>query len=184
MSSKGFTLTEVLIAIVLMGLVIVTVASVDITSRRFFGSITKESRIQDEAKIAMEHIVKNVQLGIGDAANPGLVVSADGTTIRVQQDTNSKVGKFDANDRTIEYRYEGGPGYTIVFVQDIINDPTNTENLAEGMVVRSDIFSVGSAPNQVDVEIQARRDPTQAKSLDNPETTLTSSIVLRAMSCK
>ena len=203
-SRKGFTLTEVLIAIVLMGLVILAVTSVDITSRRFFGTSSKESWIQDEAKIAAEHMVKNIQLGVGDMSNPSTPVGSPpladdsrgflildsagnlvasglpgGSQIQVKQDRDND----GTVDRTIEYNYDSG-NYKIVYDEDVA-DPTNpTEDFAEG-IVESAIFSFDSnTPNQVDVIITVRRDPTQEKSLDNPETTLTSSIVLRAMSCK
>lgn len=185
---------------VLLGVIVLAVASVDITSRRFFGTSKEESWIQDEAKVAMEDIVKNIQLGIGDMSNArnmgddpydglgcsrgfyilvGGVLAISGSQIQVKQDTD----RDGAIDRTIEYTYQGGPDYKIVFDPDITN-AGDEEDLAEG-IVTSAIFNfdnVTPIPNRVEVAITVRRNPTEAKSLDNPETTLTSSIILRAMS--
>ena len=76
---------------------------------------------------------------------------------------------------------------TIIF----IDGSGNTENLAEG-IVSDAIFSFHpgtspfdvdpARPNQVDVELTVRQHPELEASLDNPDTTLTSSINLRAMS--
>ncbi|GAG05673.1 unnamed protein product, partial [marine sediment metagenome] len=43
-------------------------------------------------------------------------------------------------------------------------------------------FSIGSSPNQVDVTVTTLYDPSQPESADNPQVTLISSVVLRAMS--
>jgi len=200
-SRKAFTLTEILIAVVLMGLVILAVASVDITSRRFFDTSSKESWIQDEAKIAMEHIIKNTQLGVGDMSNPetadgtnpptannsrGFYILDDegdlaqsGSRIQVKQDTDDD-GTYD---RIIDYEYQGAPDYKLVYDPDV-GTAGDEETLAEG-IVESVIFSFDSdTPNQVKVTITVLSDPSKSKSLENPGTTLTSSIVLRAMSCK
>lgn len=198
-SKKAFSLMEILIALVLMGLVILAVVSVDITSRRFFGTSKTESWIQDEAKIAMEHIVRHVQRGIGDMTNsevadgtssPSLTntrgfyildanenLATSGNRIQVKLDTNIN-GRFDVGtDEIIEYNYDPAP-YTLIY----IDGSGISENLADGIVSEA-IFSFDSdTPNQVDVELTVRQHPELEASLDNPDTTLTSSIILRAMS--
>ena len=198
---KGLTLVEILIAITLTGLIILAVTSVDITSRRFLGTASKESWIQDEAKIAMEHIVKNIQLGVGDMSNASTAVGSSpeaddtrgvlildetgklvasgsgGSQIQIKKDEDGN-GRFDAgSDPIITYSYDSG-NQRIVYTHPV----TGSENLADG-IVYSAIFEYDeNIPNQVIVTITVRKDPTRDPSLENPETTLTSSIVLRAMS--
>lgn len=188
-SKKGFTLTELAIATVLMGVIILAVTSVDITSRRFFGAASDESRIQDEAKIAMEHIVKNVQLGIGDVTNPGTsegFTITGGTQIQVKRDglNGDADGKFDLTDSAdgfIEYNLQGN---RIVYtIYDNNMAVVSTENLTDPIVTNAG-FSVGGVANQVDAIIEVLRDPSKPESRENPKTTLTSSVVLRAMSTK
>jgi len=179
---KAFTLTELLIAAVLVGLIILTVTSVDITSRRFFNVVSRRAKVQDEAKIAMEHIVKNVQRGIGDVTNPGTSegFSASGSQVEVQLDVDGD-GRFTGipPDKKIRYTYNGGK---IVYDPDI-NIGGNEEDLTANMVTNAS-FNQGSAPNQVDVTIEVLHNPSEAEGLENPKTTLTSSIILRAMSCR
>lgn len=133
--SNSFTLTEVLIALVLMSLVILAAASIDITSRKFFGTSSGQSQIQDEAKVAMEHIVKYVQQGIGDMSNPGTAgelptaansrgicplsgigtLAPTGSVSRLQVKIDGlhgvSDGRFDPNDTNdgiVEYEFTAG----------------------------------------------------------------------------
>jgi len=216
MSSKGFSLTEILIAMSLMGLVILAVASVDITSRRFFGTAKDETWIQDEAKIAMQHIISRVQRGVGNMSRPGAmgdnpnavqpssrgfyILSGDyvdfdnpglltdsGSRLWVKIDINRN-GRFDSGtDQIVEYQEINN---SIRFYPDV-TDRDNYESLADGIVesaifdfIHSETNPELSIPNRVDVVIQVLREPGTSPSLDNPETTLTSSIILRAMSIR
>ena len=168
-SKKGSTLTELAIATILMGVIILAVTSVDITSRRFFGAASDESRIQDEAKIAMEHILKNVQLGIGDVTNLGTsegFTITGGTQIQVKRDglNGDADGKFDLTDSAdgfIEYNLQGN---RIVYtIYDNNMAVVSTENLTDPIVTNAG-FSVGSVANQVDAIIEILRDPSKPES--------------------
>ena len=201
-SKKAFSLMEILIAVVLMGVVVLAITSVDITSRRFFGTSSTESWIQDEAKIAMEHIVRHIQQGVGDMTfagttgndpyavgstrgfyildTNGLLTDSD-NAIHIKLDANRN-GRYDGAppDEIVKYNYSPHPDYTIYYT----DGAGNIEALADG-IVSDAIFSFDSTtPNQVDVVISVRQhpEPEHPASLDNPETTLTSSIILRAMS--
>lgn len=214
MSEKSFSLTEILVALVLMGVIVLAVTSVDITSRRFFETVKDETWIQDEARIAMTHIAKNVELGLGDMTNAstpvgsppladdsrGFLILNDsgnlidptdpsdlGTQIQVKFDHNGD-GRFTGSDpdRVLQYTYDSG-NYQINFDPDV-NDAViagSEEVLAEG-IVESAIFSFDDSDptlaNRVEVTITVVREPGEVPSLDNPETTLTSSLILRAMS--
>lgn len=212
MFSKGFSLTEIMIAVTLMTVVIVAVTSVDITSRQFFGSTERQSQIQDEAKFALEHIAKNVQLGIGDMSNPEALgspptnsntrgfyildstgdLAASGLRLQVKRDgfTGPGDGRFDSSDAVdtiIEYEYL--PAQDIIRYYPDKDDRNTYEDIAKYILDPHELDSgdpyifESSIPNQVDVTIKVLRDPSEPKSLENPETILTSSIVLRAMSC-
>jgi len=106
-------------------------------------------------------------------------LAQSGSRIQVKQDTDDD-GTYD---RIIDYEYQGAPDYKLVYDPDV-GTAGDEETLAEG-IVESVIFSFDSdTPNQVKVTITVLSDPSKSKSLENPGTTLTSSIVLRAMSCK
>lgn len=203
---KSFTLTELLIAMVLTSLVILAVTSVDITSRKFFAAASKEARVQNEAKIAMEHILEHVQLGIGDMSNaqtldtgtpPALDnsrgfwilnssghLSSTGSIIHIKRDglTGPADGKFvlgDPDDGTIMYAFPGTQPYRIYY-----SGPAAPEYITDAVITNCtfETYPADTSPNEVKVTIETLHDPSEAEGPDNPKTTLTSSIVLRAMS--
>ncbi len=196
-NKKGFTITELLIAVALSGLIILAVSSVDISSRRFFEAIKEKGHIQAEAAMAMEHMVKNLQLGIGDMSNPGtfgsppgannsrgfyILDSSDldweGSRIRIKLDDNND-GKFESGtDKIAEYRLLGS---RIRYDPNVLPGPFPPEWLTD-RVISDYWFYIDGASNRVNVTITARSEPTQPAGPDNPETILTSSITLRAMS--
>jgi len=182
MFSKGFTLTEILIAIVLMGLVILTVTSVDITSRYFFKSISGESRIYDEAKIAMEHMVKNFT----QAHEIYDFLGTDSWTIGVRIDTNKTPANF-GDDTWVIYCFVGAAGeiwhYPDAGSNGLPPEPptvwdtwgeTQHEVIAAHIVIDPEIpmFTVGN--NRIDIDIIAEDEGLSVN--------LKSSVVLRSMS--
>jgi len=184
--SSGFTLTELIISILLLGLVILAATSVEISSRRFFHSTEEQVAVQDEAKIAMNHMLKFMSQGIGSLDSPAYTLHHD-DLIDIRIDgwlTGVTDGQYTGapNDGTISYFFDSAQ-YRIVF--DPNADPTVTgdEEILTQPIIQSVDFSVGSAPNQIVIEVIAREDPSQAASADNPQITLNSSAVLSAMSC-
>ena len=193
---KGFTLTEVLIAVTLTGLVILAITSVDITSRQFFGDIKEQIQVQDETNIAMEQMVKNVQLGIGDITSPGV---AEGVTpspyseqiLMIRRDYNNPLTPSDySDDIWIGYALDAREGHEgeLFFCPNTAYDHRAGEDGGESrheiIGNRVTTFTFSIADNTVSLTITARNDPSEAEGPENPETTLTSSAVLRAMSCK
>ena len=220
---KAFSLIEIIVATMLMVIIVLAVGSIDISSRRFFGTAKDETWIQDEAKIVIGHMLKNVQLGIGDMVDPStdvgdpppgvpsnesrgfLVLNAAGN--RIDTTDSNDLGtqlwvKIDENedgqfttvppDRVLLYSYDVG-NKQINFDPDISDVViTGEEEVLALGIVQEAIFSpvtIGvpgnedpDFANQVNVTITVRVKPNKAIALDNPETTLTSSIILRAMS--
>ncbi|MBN3037805.1 MAG: prepilin-type N-terminal cleavage/methylation domain-containing protein [Candidatus Omnitrophica bacterium] len=178
-NKRSFTLMEILVALTLTGVIVLAVASVDVTSRRFLKAAQDKSRIYDEVKIVTEHIAKSLQSGIGDILNPGFSISAGGGTIEINQDSNYD-GRFEPLLDTItRYTYRP-PTYDIVYDPDI--SVAGDEEVISKQMIANCNFAAGAALNEVALSITSRKDPTLAASSDNPETILTSSIVLREMS--
>jgi prepilin-type N-terminal cleavage/methylation domain-containing protein len=184
-SKRGFTLTEVLIAIFLTGLVVLSATSVDITSRHFFSVINRTSKFQDEAKIAMEHMVRNfVQAHeIYDFGS----LEADPFTIGVRIDPNITPANT-SDDTWVIYRFVGGASGEIWYYPNAglaPNTPpwnsflasSNYEVIATNIYVGSPanpIFTVTN--NRIDISIGAGEE-------QNPDiiTNLQTSVVLRSM---
>lgn len=175
-SRDGFTLTEILIAMMLTGLIVLAVVSVDLTSHRFFQAARGKTYAQDEVKIAMAHLAKNIQLGTGSVSNPGFIIGGGGTQLQINQD-------LDCNgtiERSVSYAYRGTPNFDIFYDPNIA--VAGNEETITGPMIASCNFASGGAPNEVVVTIISRPNPALGPSPQNPETTLTSSIVSRGMS--
>ena len=85
---KGVTLAELLIAVVLLLLVFLAVTSVDIASRDFSILTHRKAEVQNEAKIAMEHMIRNMREGVSSVtptAGSIIVSMPDGTYIMYQK---------------------------------------------------------------------------------------------------
>lgn len=61
--TKGFTLTELLIAVLLMSVIALGVTSINVSSRRFLISAGHQANAQSEARFAMEHMMRNIREG-------------------------------------------------------------------------------------------------------------------------
>ena len=196
---KGFTLTEVLIAVALTGLVILAVTSVDLTSRQFFGDMREQTHAQDEVRIAMEHMVKNF-VQAHEIYDFGLASTcSDSYTTGVRLDPNSTPGDIN-DDIWIVYRYvtTAAPLGEIWYYPDAASAPgtpppplgacwnswMNHDALDNYEVIATEIFVDGTSPamftvpddddNQIDIDITAQEEDTSKN--------LQTSVILRSMS--
>ncbi len=170
LSKKAFTLTEILIAAVLMTMIILAVSSLDIVSRRFFKSTGEQSKLQDEARIAMEHIVKNLTLANGllflGAGDPNTIWAS----IDRDANGNPRNTPWDSSDDIwICYRRWSPGGERIRYYSNTNAGAFvgNFEDIADGVcefAVNDNVVTVMIT----DVPI-------------TPQVSLTSSVVLRAM---
>jgi len=197
---SGFTLIELILAIALISLVVFASTTMDIVGHNIFKSAERDVKIHSEAEIAMRHISKYLQLGIGDMSNPRnpgadpfdasgcsrgvyilnssgyLTSTGTGSSIFIKIDYNSD-GQFTGLpvDRTVRYDLVG----------NVINCTINPGPLVEEVtaaVIEDCQFSYGAFDNQVNVTIDCRNTPGQLVGPKNPETTLSSSVILIGMS--
>ncbi|MFC1699022.1 prepilin-type N-terminal cleavage/methylation domain-containing protein [Candidatus Omnitrophota bacterium] len=203
-NTPGFTLTELLIAIIIIGTVILTVTSVDLAARGFMQDLRASSRVQDEVKIAMQHMLIRLRQGVGDVTNYGTIGAppanpSAGFYIVDAGNLASSSGSGGL-DSEVYYKLDGFHGN-----RDGRYDPADSDDAlgqffylpaqftifdsllpAPGNITQPVItnctFHVGRALNECVITITARADPTQPVGAENPETTLTSSVVLPGMS--
>ncbi|MDD4955722.1 MAG: prepilin-type N-terminal cleavage/methylation domain-containing protein [Candidatus Omnitrophica bacterium] len=85
---RAVTLMELIMAIALMGVVILGVASFDVGSRRFLQASERKAKVLNEATLIMDRISKDALVAVGDRNNPAIVPNAagNGMTIRVGND--------------------------------------------------------------------------------------------------
>ncbi|MFZ5801175.1 MAG: hypothetical protein ACOY3D_07380 [Candidatus Omnitrophota bacterium] len=87
-SRNAVTLVELVMAVLLLGLVMISAANVDIASRKFFIATDKEGQLQVRLGAALEHMAKNITLAHGDTVDPGInIVGTGSIEIRLDNGT-------------------------------------------------------------------------------------------------
>jgi len=195
---RGFTLTELIIAVSLLGIVITGVAGIDLASRRSFISASRRARVQDGARYAMEHMVRKIRL-----ANRIDPTSGSDTQILLRMDYDpskptadpesvlNTPGDFD--DYWVEYQYSPPttPANTIQYRYstiksvDLPDDWSSWETIAKGVLDPAtelyNLFVVKDGATDVPIVtiiIKIRHYPDQPKSANNPEATLQTATAL------
>jgi len=92
-NNRALTLTELLLAASLMGLVVITAVNLEMASRGYHFSSDREGRLQVQLSIAMEHMVKNISLVHSDlqrdGTEPGIDIIPPPTNIVFRVDQRS-----------------------------------------------------------------------------------------------
>lgn len=90
-SNKALTLTELLVASIMIGIVILGVVSFNFTVGSIERTTNRSTIIKTRAASAMLQMKRDVQLAVGDVRNPGIISFEP-----------------NANDRAICFRHDGG----------------------------------------------------------------------------
>ena len=75
LNKTGLTLIEMMVSMILMLVVFLAVSTLFIGAQRFYLSEHDKVIIGYELRYAMEHIYKNAMQGIGDKAEPAIVIT-------------------------------------------------------------------------------------------------------------
>jgi len=199
---RGLTLIELVIAITLMSLLVLSYYSIYFFSSYHTISAINRTRIQNEVTIALEHMTKEISYGIGDVNQPQPTVEivniAGDRAIKVWIDGNpfetvpvAPNGKRDTypDDHQIAYRFTGASGaaanrYQIWYYANCIGSNCNQPgNVGPEIIARHiQAFTRQALDNYLDIVITARWQPEQAASLDNPEITMHTKIKMPSVS--
>lgn len=172
MSKRGFTLVEVLVAISLIMLVLLAGGSIDIVGGRALALSRRRARVQDEAMLAMDHMVRNIRL-----ANWIDPTSGTGFAQVMVDDDNSPANLAD--DTTITYNLSVNQ---ILFSD---SDAGITDEVIAKDITNLD-FDIVNQPVQpvfLTIDITAAHDPStyDPSSVDpnNPGATLHAGVTMR-----
>jgi Tfp pilus assembly protein PilV len=83
---KAVTLIELTLALALMGVIVIGIASFDVGSRKFLQASERKTQVLNEATLIMDRISRDALTAVGSATAPAIVVV--GSTITINQDTN------------------------------------------------------------------------------------------------
>ncbi|MFC1703634.1 type II secretion system protein J [Candidatus Omnitrophota bacterium] len=185
-SKRGLTLTEVLIVTALLGVVVGAVTCVDITARNMLNQAERITKVNNEASLAMEHIVRNLHLAIGcagcvdplvDGTERGVRILNGGRDLEIRQDDGD--ARYDPAVDPFNMRYRFAFASHEIEVNDGLGPwESLAENIRDGVI----FSSANHDTPWIDVRITARFDPTQPESLENPEVTLRSRVLLTSSS--
>ncbi len=171
-NNDGLSLTELILAVLLLNVVLMAGLSIELGIRRIFLTTNYEIELLNEAGPILDWVSRDVNRGIGTSADSPLStvsLGAGNPTYRVRYDSNAN-GRVDAADIWVAYRYinAGGNQYQLWYY------PNASINSHEVISYKVIAFSVGAVTNGVSIiTLQIRLDPTLAVGLNNPEITLT-----------
>ncbi len=183
---KALTLTELIIALSLMGLIMVFPISVELFVRSRYSSLNQKILLTQEASLVLEQIVKQVKQAIGDVSQEALIPYDDGRGFLVRIDDGD--GIPNDSDSFVGYRHVGTQ---IIFYQNgqtPDNPPTsggevltsqalstdfNQPPSSWGLVVTPDI----SLRYRFQITVRLRQDPNQPPDpITNPQVELTTQV--------
>lgn len=173
--NRSITLMELLIAIVLMTLMVLSFASIDLFSRYHVFTADRRAQVQNEVSYVLEHMAKNIGSGIGGFNNPAVIQHPaepqNWIKVRWDRNLNGQPDDDGVND-WIAYRYIPAQNQILYYsTYPFSGWPAGGEVISRRITNNS--FSYNPTDNFVSVDIiTARWDPAQPSSLDNPETTM------------
>lgn len=102
---RGITLTELLVAGILIGIVMLGVISVSFAIKKMQETTNKAALLAMRATGVVTHMTKNVAMAVGYQDDPGIVVDDDGVNqwVSIRQESGDDVGRFDDDDWFIYY---------------------------------------------------------------------------------
>lgn len=199
---KSVTLLELLIAIVLLSLIVISFTSIDLFSRFHVLTSGRRAKLQNEVSAALEHMTKQINRAIGYSGNWAAKAYSDNKGVRIRIDDNPANGRIDTSDHWIAYIHKNigalATDSEIRFYSDAGEDEIPSgiyQSIAHKIVIKKPTstfygleFSGNFVPNGwlndniIEVKITARWYPDQDASVDNPEVTMRTSIKMPSVS--
>ncbi len=161
------TLVELVMAIVLLSVVILTGVSIEMGMRRIFSSADAEAQLLGEAGPIMSLLSRDITRAIGDEAFPAYNVSSNATSrvIFVRIDSGTP-GTPDAGDRIEAFNWTNASGRPRFYYA--ANYTSGDAEYLSGRVV-SFTAALNATTGLLDVSISLRNNTVLAASPTNPE---------------
>lgn len=191
----GLSLIELVLAIVLMSLIILSLANIDVFSHFHVISASRWTAAQSEATLALDHIAKEINNAVGNTAianqfpvDISNIAGDYGVKVWVDGDNDGSKDSYP-DDHQIAYRFTAGNGapadqWQIWYYDTCVGPNCNQAGSTAPERISYQItgFTAGVTGNAVNVSVTARWRANQALSRDNPEVTMSSSIKMPAVS--
>ena len=170
---RGLTLVELVLALLLLSVVILTGVSMELGMRRIFSSADTEAQLLQEAAPITALVSKVINRGIGQNISYPLVaiVNANEGQFTIRVDSNNN-GMADAGDVWVYFRFlnnSGGIQHQLRYY------PDNTSASYQLLSQRVIFFNITN-PDPVNafsnITLILRKDPDNPANLTNPEVTI------------
>lgn len=174
---KAVTLIELVLAMVLLSVVIMTGLSMELGLRRIYSTTDFESRLLEEAVPIVAEVSKTINRGVGYYNQSPLRSWVVGTSLfyGIVYDSNRN-GWRDAADREAIFRFSAS-NFTLAYCRD------NTTGVYTDLSSRIVAFTIGAPANGASVvTLRLRLNPAGAANYTNPEVNVTSGALYRGMS--
>jgi len=193
-SRKALTLIELLLAASLMGLIMVTAASIEVDIRNYYFASDREAQLQLRLSSTLEHMAKRIHTAVGDVNNVPVESYSDNRGIMIWVDTPANPG---VRDHRIGYRHEGNllrfcnnvanPGNPALDTWENIAVNILTTDFAQpvntwGLVIDYDPVVANGRINVLTITLRNRFNPANTVSLDNPQVELTTYLHMPSVS--
>lgn len=191
-NNRAVTLMELLVAIILLGLVGLGIASIEMFSRFQLVNSDRRAKLQNEASLVIAHMSRELSQVVGQTTTqtgggvePAVVAYTDQRGIRIRIDANGN-GQVDAADIWVAYRHENSEIRFYPDVTALIPNPPPVgtgELLANHVVIAQGlVLTLNPGANYVGVTIRCRWYPALPASADNTEVAMDSQIKMPSVS--
>jgi hypothetical protein len=190
-ANSGLSLTELLIAVIFLGVVVLSAVSIDIAANRSLLSERSQVKVGAEAAVILERIIKDIQLAFGFpiAGREAFSIKDAGRTLELRREDVAPTGP-DVNDRWVGYHYDDA-NHVITYNPDLTGAGSYT-TIARNITGANVMFQAIDADtdgnplndNLIRIEITIRQDPAQPSSLVNPEAIVTTTVGIFSVSSR
>ncbi len=194
---QSITLTELIIAIVLLGTVFLVATTFNLASYNFYYSTDKFVQTQLAISPAMEQIVKEALRATGDVTSTtsasGFFPAAGGSEIHIRRDYNAAGAPNNTPSDYLDDIWAGFRlnGNNLEYCSDCVRPNalgacnSSWESMASNRITAFNVTPNFTDPNcRVDIQITGRYNPSQPSDPDNPEVTLMTSLCPRSLSLR
>ena len=151
----GVTMAETLVAVLLISVVFLAIASLYAASEKLYIGATDYVAVNYELQPAMQHVYEHVMLGVGDKANPPIIVMSGESEFSLEyvdkKDNIQKTGYYRIADGKLEFDKDNDGVFDESFgsasVAFLIEDPVTHEQVSK--------FYLDASNNMLKIQLTA-----------------------------
>ena len=183
----GITLIELLITVILIGMLVLALVSIQRFSVHHMIASERRAKLQNEGYIILEQMTKSLLNATGDIINPAVRIYPNPTGIAIRVDRNNPPTPQNYSDDNIT-AYRNNTGYRLEYCDGLTGStyPATLNSAAcptggwQEILNRLRDFAITTADNNTTIVINfsiVRYDPANPQtSEDNPEVNMTTRV--------